>query len=557
MSNITDRILWKLKNDPLYFIETCLKIRTERKVIPFKLNEVQLKSYAKFKQLRDDNKPIRIMFLKARQTGVSTLTEALIFQDTVMNPNVSSFIIAHDKNSTQHLLNMSKLYYTEMPSYLKPMTRYESKYELVFENPNAKLRAKEPGLRSQIKVETANNLEAGRSFSLQNLHISELAFWDNPEEVMDGLLQSVKDIPGTMIIIESTANGVGDYFYDMWSDAENGRNEFTPIFIPWFELQSYRMEPPEDFEPYSYEHEVYGNEVKIAEQFNLDMDQIYWRRYTIRNKLKNNIRKFQQEYPATPEEAFLVSGRNVFSQEAIRKYFYFVNKLDIRPKRGSLDAYYKFNQGKGNLLLWKEPEKGNRYSIGADTAEGLATGDYSCAQVFDVKNYEQVAEWHGHIEQTEFAYELKKLAKYYNDAIVVVESNQGQVTLDHLKAIYYRLYYRKVMGQRHDKRTRELGFRTTARTKKILVETFKSLFDEYELHINGKDLLMEMKTFVEEEPDPEHKKKVLSVGAKGKNHDDRVIAACLAIQGLKDVPIINEEKKERQRYKPANPLTGY
>jgi len=557
-SNINE-IIWKLRNDSRYFKETQLSIKTkDRKIIRFKLNKPQLKIQKIVDRLKAEHKPVRLIILKSRQVGVSTNTEADIYHDTTMHPNVNSLIIAHDKESTQNLFRMSKLFWDTQDRQLRPMVKASNRTELIFENPSKAGKADDPGLRSYIRVETANNPQAGRAFTIHNLHISELAFWEKPEETMTGLMQAVPDRPQTMIVIESTANGIGNYFHRMWTDAVEGKNDFTPIFIGWHEDPTCVKEIPKDFIIYDYEHEIYGNEVELKKRFNLTDEQIYWRRYTIKNRCNNDIDKFKQEYPATPQEAFLVSGRNVFNINLIQKYYNFARE----PERGELDVkdeYKSFaKKGRGELRIWEYPEKNNRYSIGVDVAEGFATGDWSCAEVFDVKNYEQVAEWHGHIKQEDFAFVLKNLAKFYNDAIIVVESNQGQVVLSYLKPIYYRLYYRKEIGKRGEKRTRELGFRTTQRSKDLLIADFKNLFEEEEIIINSKELLHELSVFVEEEPDPKKNKRHLKTGAQGKEHDDRVIAAMLSIQGLKDVPLkISKKVKQEQRYEPANPITGY
>ena len=559
MTSSIDQILWRLRNDSRYFKETQLKIKTKyREIIPFRLNKAQLKLQATADKLRSEGKPIRIILLKSRQFGGSTWVGGEIYHDTTTHPNVSSLIIAHDKESTQNLFRMHKLFWDTQDKDLRPMVKASNRNELIFENPSSLTKKDDPGLRSYIRVETANNMQAGRSFTIHNLHISEIAFWEKPEEVMTGLMQSVPDTPDTLVVIESTANGIGNYFYKMWHDAVDGENDFMPVFVGWNEDETCAKEPPKDFTLFDYNHEIYCNELELQDKYDLSLEQLYWRRYTIKNKCNNDIDKFKQEYPISPNEAFLVSGRNVFSTSMIQKYHEFVRD----PQRGELDVkddYKTFLQkGKGELRIWEMPTASNRYSIGVDVAEGFATGDFSCAEVFDVRNYEQVAEWHGHISQEEFAYILKNLAKFYNDAIVVVESNQGQVVLSYLKPIYYRLYYRREQGKRTDKRTRELGFRTTQRSKDILIADFKNLFDEEEVILNSKELLHEMSVFVEEEPDPKKNKRHLSTGAQGKEHDDRIIAAMLAIQGFNEMPLAIKSKARRENhYAPCNPITGY
>jgi hypothetical protein len=322
----------KLTRSPKNYIQGLLKIKSEGQIKDFRFNEVQNKVYSIIRKIQLEGKPVRAVILKARQTGISTLTEALIFYNTVTRANTSSLIIAHNKISTQNIFRMSKLFYDRMDSKFKPMKSAGNKNELYFDNPSEKSRHRSPGLNSYIYVDTAGNPDAGRSFALQNLHISEIAMWEKAEEIMAGLKPTVKYRPNTMIVIESTAKGVGNYFHNLWLNTEAGKNEYTPIFIAWFELDSYRMLPPKDFKPYDYEHELYGNEARLAETFELDKEQLAWRRFTIRNECDNDPQKFKQEYPSTPLEAFLTSGRKIFNNETISDYYQHVKE----PQRGEL-----------------------------------------------------------------------------------------------------------------------------------------------------------------------------------------------------------------------------
>jgi len=558
LKEATLKTLERLKNDPKFYIESLLWIKTKKRgLIPLKFNEAQLKIYEVIQNLRKLGKPIRIIILKARQLGVSTESEALIFHDTATNSYVNSLVIAHDRESASHLFRMSQLFYERMNREIRPMKRRSSKIELLFENPNEKTRDNDPGLCSHIRIETAANLSAGRSLTIQNLHISELALWDKAEETMVGLMQSVPDIPDSMVIVESTAKGISNYFYNMWNEAVAGENDYIPIFLPWFEMKEYRAKPPLDFEFYDYDHEVFGNEVKIKELYKLDLEQLYWRRLTIKNKCKNDLNYFKQEYPSSPEEAFLVTGRPVFNREKIAEYMLlckipFKGDLEEKSDRDGKPQLEFKSESLGKLKIWKHPEKGNRYSIGADPAEGLATGDPQSAIIFDKKNYEQVAEWHGKVAPDVFAYVLKDIAKYYNEAVVVVESN-NPTTLTYLTPIYYRVYSRKEFNKHTNKTTREYGFRTTSRTKPILIGDFNKLFEDEDLILNGKELLTEMSHFVEEDSTKEYKK----MKAEGKYNDDRVISAALSLQGLKEVYLNIESEQKPREYKYSDPFTRY
>ena len=173
------------------YIESCLKIKTkEMSVEPFILNEPQQKYYDAVKKLHEQGKPVRIIILKARQMGFSTLTEGLIFKRTSTKNNVNSGIVAHKEEATTNLFNMSQLFYECLPEPLKPQIKKSNAKELIFDNKDG------TGLKSKIKCMTAGGNGIGRSDTFQNLHISEYAFWKGDKRnTLAGLLQSVPDIP--------------------------------------------------------------------------------------------------------------------------------------------------------------------------------------------------------------------------------------------------------------------------------------------------------------------------------------------------------------------------
>ena len=205
------------------YIESCLKIRTKSgAVVPFRLNAAQQKLYAVAKRQQDEGKPVRIIILKARQLGFSTLTEALLFHACATRSNVNALVVAHREDATANLFRMSKLFYDELPAPVKPMLRTSNAQELVFENPSRASRGALPGLRSRFRCATAGGRGIGRSDTLQCVHLSEYAFWPEGGEskaaTLAGILQAVPSRPGTMVIIESTANGCED-FKDRWDAA--------------------------------------------------------------------------------------------------------------------------------------------------------------------------------------------------------------------------------------------------------------------------------------------------------------------------------------------------
>lgn len=485
----------RIKNDPAFYIEKYLKIRTKAgELKQLKLNSTQRKIYEKIQELQRQKKPVRIIILKARQMGVSTITEALIFHRTATSKLTNSLIIAHEADASTNLFNMSKLFYDELPAPLRPMRKASNAKEIVFENPTADPTEKEknPGLRSKIKIATAENREAGRSDTIHCLHASEVAFWPDAETVMVGLMQAVPNTPNSFVIIESTANGVGGYFYDMWKQAENGENDFIPLFFPWFEHEEYRMPVPSDFS-------LTDEEKKLKEKYHLDDEQISWRRWIIRNNFKGDEEKFRQEYPSNPEEAFLVSGRPKFHAQTLLEY----RERCIDGEKGYLELppvpnglmkskMIRFvSDKKGFLEVWKPPDDGKEYFIGVDTAKGLATGDFSVAVVYD-ENYDMVALWHGHMDTDLFADEVLKLATWYNEALIVPEeNNHGLAVINRLKENYSNIYRRKTVNKITDETTEQLGWYTSEKTKALAIDNLAK-------HIRNKTIGTKSRKFIDE-----------------------------------------------------------
>ncbi len=230
-----------LKNAREY-IRSFLKIRTKAgDIVPFKLNKPQEKLYRIIKAQHEAGKPIRIIILKARQLGFSTMAEGLIFHDTATSENVNSMIVAHREDATANLFRMSKLFYDELPEPVKPMLKASNAQELYFANPSRDPEDARPGLRSRIRCVTAGGKGIGRSDTLRNVHASEYAFWSGDKAgTLLGLLQAVPALPGTMVIIESTANGFDD-FKTRWDAAVRGESDFIPVFFAWWENPEYRM----------------------------------------------------------------------------------------------------------------------------------------------------------------------------------------------------------------------------------------------------------------------------------------------------------------------------
>lgn len=533
---------WKIKNDPVWFIENFLYIRDKTaNIVPFKLNKAQRIVMDEILRMRKQGKSVRIITLKARQMGLSTLYEAIIFHDTMTNENKNSLIIAHEETASSNLFQMSKLYFENIPEIIKPMKKYANGKVLSFENPtnDDHEKAKNPGLRSKISIATAGSGEVGRSSTIHNLHASEVAFFPDAKTTMLGLMQAVPDQPNTNIIWETTANGVGDFFHEQWQLAEKGMNEFTPIFLPWFIQPEYTRDFFTEEERQEFistvdmiTQDASGKPVRtyeyeLKETHGLTYEQLNWRKYTIQNKCQGDDILFMQEYPSTAEEAFISSGRPKFNIRSLREY-------QTKTKAPLMTGYLRedddgnvtfIDDPKGYVAIWKEPSRDYSYAIGADVAEGLATGDFSCAYVGN-DEFDLVARWYGHIDPDLFGDELVKLAKYYNDAYLGVESNNHGLTT--LKAItrkeYWNVFHMKNFDKIADQMTPKIGWTTSVRSKPLMIDKLAEYVREKYLGIPDDLLISEMFTYIIEDNG--------KTNAQSGCHDDTVMSTAILLQLL-------------------------
>lgn len=532
---------YKVRNDRLWYMEKFLKIRNKQsELVPFCANYAQ----KKFNDIIDENakngKPHRYIILKARQLGMSTFTEGYIFHDTATRELVNSLIIAHEEKATTNLFNMSKLFYEELPMPLKPMTKYANSKELIFENPTNDVAQKleNPGLRSKITLATAGTSDTARSGTFHNVHVSELAFFPNPQNTMTALLQCVPDEPNTFVCLESTANGIGGYFYDMWNDAVAGKNDFTPIFFPWFDDSNYSTEFEDDIirEEFIKEVEVlrpdengnmlHTDEWLLKEQFSLTYEQLYWRKKTIANKCGGDIDMFKQEYPATPDEAFISSGRPKFNLKAVKEYELACCEPKFTGEIVGTSQHSKLIESeKGALKIWIFPEKNGKYYIGADVAEGLEKGDYSVAEIVD-ENLNVCAKYRGHIDPDLFGEYLVKLGYLYNSAYIAVEkNNHGLTTLKSmLRQDYYNIFYTKQYDKVNDTMTKKIGWTTTSKTKPYAIDKLAEYIREHFFGLWDLDVVQELYTYVIDD-------KGRTNAQEGK-HDDCVMALAIALQAF-------------------------
>lgn len=292
----------KLKDDFGHYASRCLKIRTKNGGIePFTLNKAQSYLHDRLQRQQKETGRVRALILKGRQQGCSTYVEGRFYWRVTHRKGVKAFILTHEAEATSNLFDMAARYHENCPSPVKPSTGADNAKELYFDK-----------LDSGYKVGTAGAKGTGRSQTVQYFHGSEVAFWPNAETHATGVMQAVPDIDDTEIILESTANGIGNYFHSMWQRAEAGMSEYEAIFIPWFWQDEYAKKVPQDFA-------MTQEEAEYADQYGLTDEQVVWMQSKIA-EFGGDWSQFHQEYPATAALAFQSSSdRSLINFERVAK----------------------------------------------------------------------------------------------------------------------------------------------------------------------------------------------------------------------------------------------
>lgn len=504
------------------FIEEFFKIRNKKsELVNLKFNFAQQEFYNQLKESYG-KKPSRFIVLKARQLGISTFTEAFITYVTMFTPNTSSVLMAHLSESATAIFNMTKLYIDELPEAMKPQQKYSNAKEIVFD-------AEENGLKSSIRVMVASDATRGSTY--KNAHLSEVAFWEHPEEALLALNQAVPMTDDSLIVIESTANGF-NHFYNLWQDATNGRNDYTPIFFPWYIDPTY-TKTYDGFVLAPYEKD-------IKERFNLSLDQLQWRRWCIANNCGGDELKFRQEYPITPEEAFILSGTSVFNSELILEH---MKNLPLPIKRGYFNYDYDglhitnirwVEDPMGYIKIYKDYSGGNTV-IGGDTAgEG---SDFFVAHVLDSKGF-QCAVLHKQFDEDLYVKQVYCLGAYYH-SLIAIESNFSTFPNRELQRLHYpTLYVREVFDQIRPDVQEKYGFKTTSLTRPTIINQLVEIVREHITNINDSETLQEMLSFV-------RNSKGRPEASQG-THDDLVMGLAIAYEALHQLPAKRVVKKQER-----------
>ena len=504
------------KNNFTDFASDNIKIITKdarRGFVNFTFNDCQKKITEILDEQLSTNGKVRAIILKARQQGISTYCAGRVFWKTYFTPHARSVVMAHDSATSDALFTMSRNIIRNMDSLYKPTELRSNAKEIVISSPHFKKDTTGEKPVSSYRLYTAGSPEAGRGTTPTIAHLSEIAFWQHDEKILAGLFQGISEAPGTEVILESTANGASGEFYRLWRGALEGENEYTPIFLPWFTTSEYYREPPEDFER-SSEEEL------LVEKHELNNGQLYWRRLKI---AEGGELKFRQEYPATPDEAFITAGSSVFALEKVQ---------NLLPKNAEKRLTFDFDSctfetvSDGNVELWQFPNWDDNYIIAADVSLGVGQ-DYSCAVVLNTDREIIGLYRDNHIDPSKFGDLLFYLGRYYNNALLAVESNSmGVATLSRLMQMnYVNLYKQTKISSLSKEEGLTPGFRTTQVTKPHIIGNLKNAVENDDIWIASKTIIQELKDYVSTDSG--------RTEAAAGCHDDTIMATAIALEVLR------------------------
>jgi hypothetical protein len=542
-----------------HFPEFCadiLKIRTKAgELVPFVLNRPQRKFWELY-MLPDiqAGRPGKYYILKARQMGFSTMIEALTYWRCSLWPFINGLVCAHSTDRAATVFLMLKIYYQRSPQNFRPTRKLSNRKEYFFAAPKEE-DAAEAGLDSYISTATADNQDLGAGFTPHIVHLSEFARYErvnrNIKETMASLMPAIPKRPLCFLFMETTAQGEG-YSKEVW---DNQRNGIQKVFIPWTAEPTYTsdvMLDPADF--CTHEDDLYGDEVlemdhvhasvkewwtelSEDEQYEEALRRMKWRRVMIDTEFEGDIDYWNQEYPITPEHAFLASGTPCFNHRRLRDYR--AAAEESLPEHFDYDRKERkfYASASGKLRVYRRPHTKHTYAIGADPAGGHKDGDFSVAQVVDVQDTALVATYQGHIDPDDFSYLLADLGEFYNWALVAPEyNNHGILTVNRLtKDIVYPTLYRRKVYDKHSKQySKQVGFRTDTLTKPMIINELRTIINEMALHLPDLPTIQELLIYHVDN-------KGGYTAPKGK-HDDCVMALAIACHALTQAPEFEQKQ---------------
>lgn len=515
LSTVEQKFL-KVWNNPYLFVKNLMKINNKvGERVPFIWNKMQ-KDFV-------ENMDSYNIILKARQGGMSVCICSLAIYYAITEPNCVCMMLSHNDESTRAIFNKLKNIYNSIPEPIRlPLIR-NNRAELQLSN------------GSIISCSTLGRTDKGRGNTAKLIHLSEFAFVDS--EIATNQLLSLEQAlrPDGHLVIETTANGL-NFFHNHYQKSKKGENAYKSFFYNYIDTSCMFTKEYKKYKKifknrnghnFSYE-DLTENERNLLNDYKdrgMTLDILCWRRLKIANSTEN---KFNQEFPLTDEMAFITSGASIFDNKRITDV---LRTLQLRKNKyinkSKLDLPLELSKFYGkSFFMYKIPEAGKRYYIGVDTSEGVNKDSSTC--VILNKDGEEMAVFKDNkIKPYAFSEFVNALGRYYNKAYLVVEkASGGHSVIERLR--YEYKYMNMCKYKTYDQFNRavtQIGFDTNSKTKGIIINDLREMFDKGNLLINSEEILEEMKVF--------EIKNNGSMGAMSGYHDDLVMALALALNGVK------------------------
>ena len=558
---IKERIRYDFEFWAAMFIK--IKDKLGQEDIPFILNRPQRRFLAMLEEQRTALKPIRIIMLKARQWGGSTLTQVyMAWIQLVHLRNWNSIICAHLKDAAGNIKGMYTKLLDNYPAWLLNSNE-QPRFQPFERSANSSVIATRG---CKVTICSSESPEATRGNDAAMAHLSEAAFWSDtpahtPESLIRSIYGSIAMLPHSLVVIESTANGTGGYFHREYLRAKRNESDKKAIFVPWYEIEMYRRQLDEP--------EAFVSSLDAYEQWlwqkGATLEAIAW--YRAKRREYAQHADMMAEYPSDETEAFAHSGERVFDAMAVDRLRQNCHAPiatgDITGKqltgRQALSDIEFVAEQNGLLHVWQMPQNDieirNRYIVAVDVGGRSSKADYSVIAVFDRSRLlcdnvvELVAQWRGHIDHDLLAWKAAQIATFYNKALLVIESNTLETSCDDTRSTYIldtiagqynNLYARQAVGDEiNPSAPTRWGFHMNRNTKSALVNTMINALRNNS-YIEHDELACHEFDVFERKPNG-------SFGAQEGEHDDILITRCIGYFIAQEEPT-NVVKYNRNRY---------
>lgn len=553
------RYLRALHDFPYWAASYCIiKCKGGGDDIPFRLNRPQRRLVEAFEKQRISGKPIRIILLKARQWGGSTCSQLyMAWLQLLHSRGLNSLIIAHQGMGSDEIKDMFDRMMARYPSELLEI---ESEDASTPSDPTVAEAMKSgkkitnvgksgsifrvPARNCKIKIGTAERPDSCRGGDYNLVHLSEVGIWrttagKSPEAIVRSACGGILLRPMTMIVYESTANGTGNFFHREYMAATRGESQFSPLFISWWEIDQYSLQLTEDKRRHLAEQLVAGRESESSTdrtesgkylwhlfEIGASLEAIAW--YISERAKYNDHADMAAEYPTDDVEAFAHSGCRIFDRYQVERMRpdccspAFRGEIESRLGDGDVarDNLSFHQMERGGLEVWKLPDASeslsNRYLTVVDVGGRSAKSDWSVVTVFDRAPMreglpiEVVAQWRGHCDLDRLAWKAARIAAFYHNALLVIESNSiethesyrmiddGQMPyiLLQIKDLYPNIYERAVSADNiRDGISFKLGFHTNSATKPMIIATLIRALREHLWIERSEDALDELLSY--------------------------------------------------------------